>query len=158
MYRRNLLKTAAAALPVWLVACTGTPSADQFAMAKAYLDTGVSAVLAASQAYLAGPPVPSPQSAATIVAIMADLESVKATIDGTVSDADWKSGAIQALAAMQQLSPLVTAFLGAAAPYVPLAIAVVSAFVQYLPPPVSAPPVPPAALVRKAAQYRRRAG
>ena len=53
------------------------------------------------------------------------------------------------------LAPMVAPFLGAAAPYVPLAIAVVSAFVQSLPAPANAPATPPAALSRKAAQFRR---
>lgn len=156
MLRRTLLTgIAAAAIPVLLVSCTGSTSADQFAMAKAYLDAGVGAVLAGSQAFLAGPPLPSAATAQAVIGMMASLEAAKAAIDKTSSVTDWKSGAIEALAVMQQLSPLVAPFLGLAAPYVPLAIAVVTAFTQALQPPPAAPPVPPAALTRKAAQYHR---
>lgn len=157
MFRRTLLSGAALVLPVWLVACAGSSGATQFAMAKAYLDAGVGAVLAGTQAFLAGPPLPSAATARAVNSMMASLEAAKTAIDRTTSVGDWKSGAVEILALMQQLSPTIAPFLGLAAPYVPLAIAVVTAFTQALQPPVTAPPVPPAALTRKAAQYRRRA-
>ena len=77
-------------------------------------------------------------------------------VDGTSTVNDWKAAAQEALVVVLQLNPLVGGFLGAAAPYVPIAIAVVNAFIAALPPPANAPPVPPAQLTRKAAEYRRR--
>lgn len=156
MLRRTFLSGTTALLPLAvLLSCTGTTSATQFAMAKSYLDAGVGAVLAGSQTFLAGPPLPTPQTAATVTAIMEKLSAAKSAIDGTVAVTDWQAGANEVLSTMQLLSPLVAGSLGAAAPYIPLAIAVVTAFIQSLPPPVTAPPVPPAALTHKAAEYRR---
>jgi hypothetical protein len=138
-----------------LVDCTGTQGAVTLEQAKAYLNDGVNATLAASQAYLASTPAPSAQIAATVTALAAKLEAANTALQGVVAVVDWKAGALEALTVLQQLSPLVAPFLGAAGPLLPMAIAVVMAFVQSLPPPADAPPTPPAALSRKAAEYHR---
>lgn len=154
MLRRHLLAgTAAACLPLSLLGCSGT-QATTLAMAQSYLDTSVNALLAAAQAYLAGPPAPPATAAAQIKAIMGQLVSAQAALDKVTVEADWKSEATKILATMNELTPTVSPYLGEAAPYLPLAIAVVQAFINSLPPPADAPPTPPAALKKKAALYR----
>lgn len=136
-----------------LAACNTSSSQTSLAQAKAYMDAGVAAVLAAAQQYLMGPPAPAAAMSQAVSDAMAKLESLKTTLDTVTLVADWKSGAMEVLALIQQILPMVTPFLGAAAPYVPLAIAVITAFIASLPPPADAPATPPAALTRKAAEY-----
>lgn len=152
--RRHILVASPAAMAV-LAGCSTGSSSVQFDQAKAWLDAGSVAVMAAAQQYLAGPPVPPAATAATVQQALVALQQAKTAVDALTVPADWKSGAVEVLALIQQLSPMVAPFLGAAAPYVPLAIAVVTAFVQSLPAPANAPATPPAALSRKAAQFRR---
>lgn len=157
MYRRTLISTipllASGAL---LAGCVGTPGAVTFAQARAYMDDAVDAVLAAAQAYIVGTPRPPQASIDVVISLSTALENARTALDATTVVANWQAGAIEALAVLQQLTPLVAAFLGAAAPYVPLAIAVIEAFIQSLPPPPAAPVTPPAALAQKALQYHRR--
>lgn len=155
MMKRRLL-IAAAPLAILAGCATGGSSAAQFDQAKAWLDAGAVAIMAAAQQYLAGPPAPPAAAAATVQQALAALQQAKTAVDALTVPADWKSGAVEVLALIQQLSPIVAPYLGGAAPYVPLAIAVVTAFVQSLPAPANAPATPPAALTRKAAQFSRR--
>jgi hypothetical protein len=142
-------------LLVFLVASCSTPSSQtQFQQAKAYADSGIGAVLAASEAYLNGPPAPDPAVAAMVRTAMNDLVQLRQTLNGVAAPTqDWKADALQALAIMQQLNPIVAPFLGPAGPFLPLANAVVSAFIQSLPPPQNAPATPPAALQAKSLEY-----
>lgn len=156
MFRRSVLSFAAMIPVVALVDCTGTQGAVTLDQAKAYLTDAVGATLAAAQAYLVSTPPPTAQVAATVKDLMTKLEAAASALEGVVAVVDWKAGALEALAVLQQLSPMVAPFLGAAGPLLPVAIAVVMAFVQSLPPPADAPVVPPAALSRKAAEYHRR--
>ena len=151
MHRRALLAAAASALA--LAGCTSTQTTT-LAQAKMYLDVGVTALQAAAQQYLAGPPLPSAANAALVNGIVAQMTQAKTTLDGTVAVADWQAGAEEVLQEMQQLEPLVAPYLGKAAPYVPLSIAVVQAFIASLPPPASATATPPAALTSKAAEFK----
>ena len=64
MLRRSILGCAALLPVAMLVDCTGTQGAVTLEQAKAYLNDGVNATLAASQAYLASTPAPSAQIAA----------------------------------------------------------------------------------------------
>jgi hypothetical protein len=156
MLRRSMLSFVAMIPVVALVDCTGTQGAVTLEQAKAYLTDGVNATLAAAQAYLVSTPPPTAQVAATVKDLMVKLEAASAALEGVVSVVDWKAGALEALTVLQQLSPMVAPFLGPAGPFLPVAIAVVEAFVQSLPPPPNAPVVPPAALHAKAMQYHRR--
>lgn len=156
MLRRSLLSTAAAVavLPL-LVRCAGTPGAVTLGQAQAYLADAVNATLAAAQAYLVSTPKPSAAVAATVTDLMAKLEAAQAALNGVTAVPDWKTGALEALAVLQQLSPMVGVFLGPAGPFLPVAVAVILAFIQSLPPPADAPVVPPAALHAKAMEYHR---
>jgi hypothetical protein len=140
-----------------VVGCSTQNSLTQFEQAKAYADSGIGATLAAAQAYLNGPPAPDPMVAATVRTAMSDLVQLRQTLNGIAAPTpDWKADALQALAVMQQLNPIVAPFLGPAAPFLPLAEAVVSAFIQSLPPPQNAPVTPPAALRAKSLEYHGR--
>lgn len=157
MNRRSLL--TGLGLAALLAGCT-SPSADaQFAQAKAYLDAGTAALLAAAQQYLIGPPPPTTANAQAVRTGMAALEQARTTLDAITLPQDWKSGALEAVSVMQALAanPVLTPFLGPAAPYIPLVIAVVTAYINALPAPINAPPAPPPALQAKARQYRRNA-
>ena len=153
MTRRALTASGFTALVVSLTGC-GADSATQFAQAKLYLDTAVAAVTAAGQQFLAGPPAPSAANASLVRALISGLSQAQSAIANVTVPADWKAGAMQVLAIIQQMSPLVSPFLGAAAPYIPLAVAVVMAFIESLPPPANTPATPPAALTLKAAERR----
>jgi len=144
------------ALAAPLLGCSTSGSIANFNQAKAYLDAGANAIIAAGQQFLAGPPAPSAANKTLVTEGIAALQQVLAAIDAQAAPTgSWKADATQALAFIQQLSPVVSGYLGAAGQYVPLAVAVVTAFIQALPPPADTPPVPPAALTRKAAEIRR---
>lgn len=159
MLRRNLLAYSGLTIIAMIPGCGettpgGTPgvSLDQV---KAYLDAGVLALEAAAQQYEAGPPVPSPANLLLVQTIAGNLETVKTSLDSITIPADYKAGLLEAVALTQQLTPLVSGRLGEAAAYIPLVIAVAQAFIAQLPAPINAPPTPPAALSRKAMEYRR---
>lgn len=155
MLRRSILGFAAL-LPIGLlVDCTGTPGAVTFEQAKAYADAAIGAALAGSQQYLASIPPPSAMTASIVAGLANKLQAIKAEIDGTTTVPNWKAGAQEALAVLQQLSPMVAPFLGAAGPLLPVAIGVIEAFIAGLPTPADAPPTPPAALSRKAMEFHR---
>lgn len=158
MNRRTLLSASAVTLGMALTGCTGSTASSQVSLdqVKAYLDAGVLALEAAAQQFEAGPPPPSAANLALVQQIAASLETSKASLDTITVPADYKTGLLEAVALMQQLSPLVGSFLGAAGPYLPLVFAVAQAFVASLPPPADAPPTPPAALARKGLEYRKR--
>jgi hypothetical protein len=155
--RRNALSACAMMLPLpFLVACGLTsPSATSLDMAKAYADDLANAVSAAANVYLAGPPKPTAANLALVTQLVAGLQQARTALDATTAASDAKGIALQVLAGVQQLVPMVSPFLGAAAPYVPLAIAVVQAFVQSIPPPAEAPPAPPAELHRAGMAYHQ---
>lgn len=117
---------------------------------QAYSDDLINALGAAATAYYASA---NAMQVTMVQKIMAELQTLKEAIDAATPSSDIRSTVLNALAFIQQLTPIVTPFLGVAAPYVPLAIAVLQAFVSSLPPPSNAPPTPPAALHAKAMQY-----
>ena len=155
MLRRSILGCAALLPVAMLVDCTGTQGAVTFEQAKAYADAAIGAALAGSQQYLASTPPPSAANALVVTVLVTRLEAIKGSIDGTTTVPNWQAGAQEALAVLQQLSPMIAPFLGPAAPFLPIAIGVIEAFIAGLPLPVNAPPTPPAALSRKAAEYHR---
>ena len=153
MQRRIMLASSGLTMALLLTGCGGSTSpvpVVTFDQAKAYMDVAVAAVTAAAQQYLVGPPVPTAANAVLVNTVISKLGTVKTALDQVTLATDWKSGALEAITLMQQLSPTVAPFLGGAAPYVPLALAVIQAFVMSLPPPASAPVTPPAPLAQKA--------
>ena len=154
--RLALTGTGLAAMAIALFGCTTPGSVTSYNQAKAYLDAGSNAIIAAGQQFLTGLPAPSAANKALVEQGIAALQQVTAAIDAqAVPTGSWKADATQALAFIQQLSPVVGRFLGDASAYIPLVIAVVTSFVNALPPPTDAPVTPPAGLTRKAAEVRR---
>jgi hypothetical protein len=153
--RRTLLSLAALAVPLPMIAaCSLTaPGATPLEQAKAYADDLANAVSAAAAAYIAGPPKPTAANAALVNQLVDDLQKARAALDATTATTDARSIAQQVIAGVQQLAPMVTVFLGSAAPYVPLAIAVVQSFINAIPAPPNAPAMPPAALRRAGMAY-----
>lgn len=154
MSRRQAAKTLLlASTGLALSACvSGSPGAVALETAQNYATTVADALAAAAQAYTA-------QAGAVSVDVVQkvadDLEKAAHEFAalGDVSTA--RSAALSVLGFAQQLAPLVAAFLGAAAPYVPIALVVIQAFIQALPMPAEAPVQPPAALRAQAAKLRR---
>lgn len=157
MNRRTLLSATALTLPMaMLSACglIGTPAgATNLQMAQVYADDLADAVSAAAQIYLAGPPAPDAAQAALVSGLIADLQTARRALDAATAASDARGIAKQLLTAALNLSPMITALLGPAAGYIPLAIGVVQAFIDSLPPPPAAPVTPPAALHRAALKY-----
>jgi hypothetical protein len=155
LQRRKVLLGSSVFVPLVLLGCSttpgGTPSVS-LDMAKAYLDDLVNAVSAAAQAYLAGSTTNI--NSATVAALVADLQALNSAVQSITDVTNIKSISLQILAAVNQVVPFVAPFLGPAGPFVPLAIAVIQAFVQSLPAPPDAPPQPPAQLHAKAMTYR----
>ncbi len=156
MQRRGILTLSGAAL--LLASCGGTTTTSPgvtLDQVKAYMDAGIAALDAAAQQFLMGPPVPSAANAAVVQQLIAALDQSKAALDAVTVPTDYKAGLLQAIALIQQLSPMVASSLGEAAQYIPLVLAVAQAFIAALPPPANAPPTPPAALASKAVEYRK---
>lgn len=133
-------------------------------MIKAYGDDLADALSAGADAYLNATtaPVPTDAQKATVSKAKADIQSGKHALDlvlTSVTDNKAPPSAINIakliIADAQSLEPYVLPLLGAAGLYVPLALGVVQAFVDSLPPPPDTPPTPPAAFAEKARSYRR---
>ena len=150
MNRRNLLATS---LSLALFGCSATEDPMAWTRAKAYMKDGLGAVLASAQQYVALKPPPDAKTVALVTSIVGSLQVIDSSLDGAVTAAEWRTLAAEALADVQILLPYVAVFLGPAAPFIGMAVAVVEAFVQHLPPPPDAPAVPPAALKMKAKEY-----
>lgn len=151
MNRRQLLSLSALSVPFVLLGCqTGTQSGGgvTFDQAKAYVNDLSLAVIAAAKVYAADPM--SPQSD-NVRKIAADLEAANQSFQAITDVANARSIAISVIQFVQQLSPIIAPFLGPAGAVLPLALAVVQAFVLGLPVPPQAPPRPPAALRARAA-------
>lgn len=152
LLRRNLVGLSAAA---FLAGCAGgTDIATQFAQARAYADALIGATLAGAQQFLAA--AGASKAAPMVQAAIDRLESLRPLLASVTVPTDWKTAAVEALAVLQQLLPIIGPALGPVSVEVALAVAVVQAFVNALPPPATAPPTPPAALVRKSLEYHRR--
>lgn len=152
MLSRRYTLSLTALLPLAFARCanmtTPTVTLDQ---AKLYANDLILALSAAADTYVTSP---GAKNIPLVLEIESDLQQLKSAIDSVESVADARSIVLQAIAFCQQLTPIVLPFLGPAAAAVPLALAVLQAFVQALPPPPEAPPTPPAALHAKALQYR----
>jgi hypothetical protein len=152
MLRRQFLP-----LPLFLAvtACSTGGAASQITLVQvqAYSDDLINALAAAAQAYGADP---NATQVVLVDQIVEDLQQAKLAIDSAQSETDARAIALEVVSFVQQLLPIVTPFLGAAGPYVPLAVAVLQAFVTSLPVPPNTPVQPPAELHRLALKYHAR--
>ena len=151
MNRRAFLSTVAPGVAV--VALAGCASGSQGAVtleaAKVWVPGFAGAIVAAAASYTG----PQAAQVAAIAAQLKDAANAFAAM-GDVSTA--RSAVLSIIALAQQLMPMVSAFIPPqVAPFVPMALAVLSAFVSALPPPPDAPAVPPAALVSQRAALKR---
>ncbi len=157
MNRRSFANLLALS-PIGFIAGCGyltSPNATPFEMLKAYASVTSDAVSAAAQSYLSSKPAPSAKDKALVKKIVADLQATKDAILAAAEPANARQMAQEILTGVQTLMPMVSAFLGAAAPYVPVALGVIQAFINALPPPPDAPAKPPAELQRKAMAFHR---
>jgi hypothetical protein len=137
----------------------GTP----VSMAQAYADDLADALSAAADTYLASttPPVPTDAQKAAVTQEKTDIQAAKVQLDAALSSivTTVPTTALDTVKLIivdgKKLIPLVSSYLGDAALYVDLAFGVLQTFVDSIPPPPDAPPVPPAALHKKAVAYRR---
>lgn len=152
MNRRSLLRSLPLGLLVFGCSPT-TPGATSVPMnmLKAYGDDVINALSAAAQAYVVSP---GAKNTAIVNQIVGYLQSTKDALDSVQIESDARGIALEVVGFAQQLSPIVAPFLGPAAPFVPIALAVLQAFIASLPPPPAAPPTPPAALHNLALKYR----
>lgn len=138
-----------------LAACANT--ADNQAKLRniqMYVDDAVDAIRAGVAAYLASP---NASGVTAINGFLTQLQSARLQFDQvTLADANARSIAGEVITFMQQLLafPPITVALGPIAVEVSLALAVIRAFVNALPPPPDAPETPPPQLRRAAARYR----
>lgn len=147
-----LLATTALSGCAWLQGVfSNTGTGITLDQAKSYAQAGAQAFIAAGDAYLAQLNAVQKD---VVKQIVDDLTQVEASI-GAINAADTLRGSVtEILSFMQRLSPIVSPFLGPAAPYVPIVLAVLQAFVAAAPAPPDAPPTPPAAVVAAGARYR----
>jgi hypothetical protein len=121
------------------------------AQVQVWATDAIDAVSAAAQTYLASPVTAA--NKALVTTIVADLQTAKAAITAVVNVSDARSIALEVVAFIQQIEPVVAPFLGSAAPYIPVAIAVLQAFIAGLPLPPDASTSPPVELHRMALRY-----
>ena len=139
----------APALALAAAACSGQSGGVSVAQVKAYANALAAAITGAAQAYLAGPPAPSAAQAQIVNVVLADLKTAVTALDGVpdgAGSAGTKDLIQQILTAVQKIVPILAPFLGPAGVYVPLAIAVLQAFIASLPLPPATPAMPPAAM------------
>lgn len=154
MKRRALLSTVGL-LPL-LAGCLSTSNRNATVtvpQVQEYTNDLVNALSAAGLAYINTTPPPSAVQITVVQTVINGLQSVNRTVQSVTAVPDLRSAVLEGVALANQLSPLVTPFLGPAAPYVPIAIAVLQAFVQSLPAPADAPQKPPVALHRVGLTY-----
>lgn len=137
-------------LPAFLAACSldFSNSAVTLDQVKQYTDDVVDAVSAAANTYLVQKPSQVLQDA------VQQLQAARQAVDQATAPANAKAAVDEALSFLDTIVPMVAPFLGAAGPYVPLALAVLHAFIHNLSLPPNAPPTPPAQLHRAAEAYR----
>jgi hypothetical protein len=128
-------------------------AAVSLAQVQAYAGDLVNALSAAAQTYLTLPSVTATDKV-LVTTIVADLQQANTAIAAVVNVTNAQSIALQIVAFATQLEPLVLPFLGAAAPFVPVAMALLQAFIQSLPAPPATPVTPPVQLHSMALKYR----
>ena len=146
-------RTVLIAIPLVVVGCTGTNAQVTLDQAKAYASDVVNAVSAAAQSYVASPLA---KDATAVSESVAGLQALNKAIQETTVATTARSVITEIITGVNELLPLVMPFLGVAGPYIPMALAVLQAFLAALPPPVDAPATPPAELHRFALTYKHR--
>jgi hypothetical protein len=152
--RRNMV-IAGIMAPV--AACSLIPGGTTtvpLAQVQLYVSDLVNAFSAAGVAYWSASPAPSASNAALVKSIVDDLQTLNSAVQSVTDVTTAKSTILQILSGVNEISPLIMPFLGTAGVAVPLAVAVITAFVQSLPPPANAPATPPAALHKAALRYK----
>lgn len=137
---------SAASLALWACA-TGSQGAVTLETAKVWMADMAGAVVAGAGVYT-GP------NEAQVKDIAAKIQQGAAAFASLGDVATAKTAALSILAMIQQISPIVAPLLGPAGVFVPMAVAVLQAFVAALPVPPDTPPTPPAALHRAATARR----
>ena len=145
---------AGTAATLLLTRCANKQGAIDFATVRAYADDLVDAMGGAAQSYALTKPTPSPDALALVSDVMRTLLAAKSALDGATPSSDAKTIILEVISGVQTLTPYLAMALGGAAPYVPIAIALLQAFINNLPAPPDAPPQPPAALHHAAALHR----
>ena len=148
MQRRTFLALSATG---FASACSMYPGATPLDMAKNYAAVLADAISAAADAFLASTPPPPKQQADLVQSIVDKIQAAKDQLTAAVDPANAKVAAKEVVAGVRFLSGMVSSYLGSAAAYVPVALDVLSAFINALPPPANAPATPPAELQRAAA-------
>lgn len=149
--RRN---TLIGCFVVGLAGCAGSNVATSLTQAKLYGDDLANALSAAGQEFMIATTSTLDQKV-IVQKTLAAIQVAKTALDNAVARTDAIGIVNQIIAAANTLYPLVSPYLGAAGLYVPIALAVLQAFIDSLPPPSDAPPTPPAALHEKAMAFRR---
>jgi hypothetical protein len=144
--RRNLAFSAIAILS----SCSPQTPAVSFQQMKAYAVALIDALSVAADAYVSSP---GAKNVSLVLQIKNDLQQLKSALINVEQPTDVRSTVLQIIQFAQELTPIVLPYLGPAAQYVPIALAVLQAFVASLPPPPNAPEVPPAPLQKKASEY-----
>lgn len=132
-------------------------------MVKAYADDLADALSAGADIYLNSttPPVPTESQKAAVARAKADIQSAKTALDSvlvpttTTVPLSARDTVKLIILDAEKLQPFVAPLLGTAGVYIPLALSVLQAFVDSLPPPPTTPPTPPAPLAEKAKSFRR---
>jgi hypothetical protein len=103
---------------------------------KAYVESFVSMVTAAAQVYLASAAAKEKQLVETIIS---KIDDVAQAIQSATAPADVRALLLQIIQFVQEIEPDIAPFLGVAAPYVALGLAVLQAFISAVQPPQNAP-------------------
>lgn len=157
--RRGLLANSGIGLGVLALSACGMNFSNAgitLATVKAYVDDVVDVVSAAAQTYVNSA---GAKAVDTVQQILADLTQAKQYVDQAATPADAKSAVVEVLNFVQELlhflmmsAPMLIP--GPVAAAIPIALAVLQAFVNALPMPPNAPPSPPVALHRQAVMVR----
>lgn len=157
--RRGLLANSGIGLGVLALSACGMDFSNAgvtLATVRAYVDDTADVVSAAAQAYISSA---GAKATDTVQQVLADLEQAKQFVDQAATPADAKSAVIEVITFVNQLlhvlmmaAPVLIP--GPAAAAIPIALAVLQAFVNALPMPPNAPPSPPVALHRQAVMVR----
>lgn len=156
--RRNLIRLPIAASVSVLGGCAqlGLPTQGvTLEQAQAYVSALAGAVSAGATAFLTRPPTPTERAKALVTQLMSDIQMINAAVQAATETSTAQTTIQQILGTINQLMPLVSPYLGAAAQSISLAIAVLGAFVQNLAPPAHAPLYPPRELRLMALRYHQ---
>lgn len=141
---------------LFIVGCTTPQSQTSFEMTKAYSNDLANALSASADVFLASTnPTPTAAQLSLVLHAKTSIQQAKDIINSTTAPSDARTAVQTVITDVGLMAPLLGPLLGPAALYIPLAVAVLQAFIDSLPPPPNAPPMPPAALHEKAMAYHR---